>query len=113
MSEIHVEYVDTTGRLKVYDTPDGYANRDEYRAVIQVLWITTTLVQLQDAKGELSKRALLKISQRLFDKGAEQVQIQRAKGRIMPWGELIESTDTEDTYLVNLLEMRHRGLIRA
>ncbi|WP_026601654.1 hypothetical protein [Methylomonas sp. 11b] len=113
MTEIYVEYAETTGRLKLYDTPDGYEKRKEYQAVMQVLWISSTMVLLQDAKGELSKRALLKISQKLYDKGIERVQIVRAKGRRMSWGEIIESNDQEDVYLVNLLEMRHRGLINA
>jgi hypothetical protein len=109
----YVHYAHTTGKLRVYSSPDGYKNRDEYDAIIEAMWLTQTMVQLQAGHGELKKQALLAIATELFKRGAERVLIQRAKGKRMPWGEMIESTDREDTYLVNLLEMRHRGLINA
>lgn len=108
-----VHYAHTTGKLRIYRSPDGYKNRAEYDAIVEALWITQSMVQLQAGHGDLNKRALLAIGTELFKRGAERVLIQRAKGRSMPWGVIIESNDQEDTYLVNLLEMRHRGLINA
>lgn len=107
----YIHYAHTTGKLRVYSSPDGYKNRVEYDAIVEALWITQSMVQLQAGKGHLTKRALLAIAETLYRHGAERVLIQRAKGRSMPWGKLTHSDEHEDTYLVDLLEMRDRGLI--
>lgn len=113
-NSVEVQYTETTGKLRVYyNKPNGYKNRAEFDAIVEAMWITGSMVQLQAGKGELTKRALLKIAQRLYDKGAERVIVQRARGKGMPWGTLTHSDGVEDTYLVNLLEMRHRGLIHG
>lgn len=107
----YVHYAHTTGKLRVYNSPDGYQNRAEYDAIVEALWITQSMVQLQAGHGDLSKRALLAIASRLFKLGCERVLIQRAAGRGMPWGTLTHQEDGLDTYLVNLLDLRDKGLI--
>ena len=112
--QVEVQYSETTGKLRVYyNKPNGYQSRAEFDAIVEAMWITSTMVQLQAGHGELNKRALLKIAQCLYDRHAERVMIKRAKGRVMPWGTLTHSDDHEDTYVVNLLELRHRGLIHG
>jgi len=113
MTEVHIHYAHTTGKLRVYDQQNGYTDRLEYAAIIEALWISQSMVQLQAAKGDINKRAILAIFGKLFGMGAERVLIQRAKGRRMPYGTLIESGEHEDTYLVNLLELNYRGLLNA
>lgn len=113
-NSVKVQYTEKTGDLRVYyDKPNGYAERAEYDAIVGVIWVTARMAQLHGGHGELNKRALLKIAQQMFDKGAERLLIQRAKGKHVPWGVLMHSEDQEDTYLVNLLEMLHKGLIRG
>lgn len=109
---VEVQYTETTGKLRVYyNKPNGYANRAEYDAIVESMWITPSMPQLQAGKGKITRRAILKIFQTLLEKGAERVIVQRAKGKGMPWGILIDSDDKEDTFMVNLLELKHRGLI--
>ena len=106
-----IHYAHTSGKLRLYASPDGYKNRAEYDAITEALWITQTTIQLQCAKGDLNRRAILAVFAKCYSLGAERIIIQRAKGRKMPWGTVIESDEHEDTYLINLLELRHRGVI--
>lgn len=111
---VDVHYAEKTADLRVYyNKPDGYQNRAEFDAIVGVMWITGSMVQLQAGHGELKKRALLKIAQLLYDRGSERVIVQRAKGKTMPWGTLTHSDEHEDTYMINLLELLHRCLIHA
>lgn len=113
-SQVTVHYADKTADLRVYyNNPNGYAERAEYDAIVGVMWITGAMVQLQGGHGELTKRALLKIAEKLCQRGAERLLIQRAAGKHVPWGTLTHSDGQEDTYMVNLLELQRRGLING
>lgn len=109
----YIHYAHVSGEMRVFSDADGYKNRVQYDAIVSVLWLTQTLAQLQGAHGRFNQRSILATYETMLQRGAERLMIKRAKGRKLPYGELIETGAAEDTYLVNLLDLQQRGLING
>lgn len=98
----YAHYCQTTGEIRTYSHQQGYKNRDLHDAFVNVIWTADNTAMLRGASGTLHVKAMLAICKTLQQQGAEKLIIKRRKGKRVPFGELIKSTEYEDTFLVDL-----------
>ena len=102
----YAHYTQSTGELRTYQNKNGYKQRQPYECMINVIWIADDIALLRGATGELSRPGIIAVAKTLYQQGARQLIIKRKKGKKLPFGQLTESTDVEDTYHVNLATIK-------
>lgn len=110
---MYCHYTQTAAELRIYADGNGYAERRDYDAIINVVWIDDATVLLRGAKGTLGCAAVLAVLQTLRRAGAHTLIVNRAKGRVMPFGVRTATREHEDTWRIDLLDLQQRGLIEG
>ena len=96
-------YSHTTGVIRTYVRGKCYELKDDYSAVVSVIWTSDDKVELFAAHGEYGKTSLKDMFRELIRMGAKTAVMSRAKGHKMPWGVLVREEEFEDWYSVDLL----------
>ena len=99
------KYSHTSGVIRTYAKDKNYDLKDEYTAIVSVIWASESHVVLFGSHGEYGKQDIKDVFHELVLMGAKTAEIARAKGRRMPWGTLIRSDEFEDWYSVDLMEV--------
>jgi hypothetical protein len=100
--ECHLTHL--VDELRIYPRHDGYAERDDYLAIVTVVWLSDTRVMLRGAKGIMCKKSLLACFSTLRKSGAKSVELTRKAGKRMPFAKLIAEGEHENTWEINLDE---------
>ena len=108
---MHCVYTQTNGELRIFFNDNGYEQREEYDAIINVMWVKDTVVKLRGAHGKFTKQSMLAAYQACEKLGATHVIADRAKGRKLPFADLVETGEYENVWQVNLLDLKAKGLI--
>ncbi len=98
----HVHYLHTSGELRIYSDPQGYEKRQPHSGFINVLWLDENTAMLRGAIGRMQVKTMLAIVKALQQQGAKKLLIKRRKGKRVPFGRLIESSEYESTFEVDL-----------
>lgn len=78
---IHIEMTPATSDMRAYlDKPNGYADREPYRAKLTVMHLSDTLVYLQGAVGVVDRETWRAAFDVLRARGVTHVMIERRKG---------------------------------
>lgn len=75
---IHLEITALTSDIRAYlDKPNGYADREPYRAKLTVLHLSDTLVYLQGAMGTVDRDTWRAFFDLMRARGVTKVQLER------------------------------------
>jgi hypothetical protein len=107
----YCRYTPIVGDVKVYTTENGYTKRDPFLAIVGVTHISDTEVILRSAEGKFNRAAILSVFSLLIDKGICAAYVTRRKGRKMPFGDLFESREKEDVFVVDFQALRQKGIV--
>lgn len=108
---MHCHYTATAGELRLYDQANGYQTRQDYRAIINVLWLSDSKVMLRGAHGKLTKSVMRAAVTTLYQAGARTVIANRAKGHVLPLATCIEEGDFMDTWQLDLQSLKKMGVM--
>lgn len=104
-------YTHLVSEIRSYPTIDGYANKEEYQANVNVVWVSDTKVILRGANGKLCRRTLIACFILLWNLGAETIVLTRATGKLMPFGKIVAYGKHENTWEIDLTTLKDRGII--
>ena len=104
-------YTHLVSEIRSYKTIDGYENKEEYQAIVNVVWLSDIKVMLRGANGKICRRTLIACFSVLWSLGAELIVLTRAAGKRMPFGKIIEKGRYEDTWEIDLSALKTRNFI--
>jgi hypothetical protein len=90
--------------IRSYIGGDGYENRDDYAAIVNVVWLSDSKVMLRGANGKVSRNTLLSCFDTLKAAGAKTAILTRKTGKRMPFAKLIVEGEHENTWEIDLYE---------
>lgn len=105
--EITAHYNEVCGEIRLYGNGATYQNRSQYCTIVNVLWISQRFVQLQGAKGKISRPIIIKLGSVLYKKGVRLIHIRRTKGHTAPFSDFLFTDENEDVFEVDLRKYQH------
>jgi len=104
-------YTHLVSEIRSYPTADGYADKEAYQAIVNVVWISDIKVILRGANGKICRRTLIACFSLLWNLGAELIVLTRATGKRMPFGKIVEYGAHEDSWEIDLTALKELNLI--
>lgn len=97
-----LHYSEVSALIRCYRDGQCFEDRDDYVAVVSVLWQSATSVLIFGAHGDMTREQGLRMLKMLYDKGAETVELKRANGRKVPYFKKISEGAQETLWRVDL-----------
>ncbi len=104
-------YTHLVSEIRSYSSTDGYLNKDDYLAIVNVVWESDRKVILRGANGKICRGTLLACFTILWNLGAELISLTRAAKRRMPFGTVVEYGEKENRWEIDLTTLKEINLI--
>ena len=106
---VDIHYSNVSGIMRFYKDGKCYAKRDDYAAVVSVIWPSDDSVYLYGAMGELPHNQYAGMLQMLYEKGAETAEMKRANGRRAPYFQQVSVGEQETLWRADLKSLFAEG----
>lgn len=96
-----IRYDETAGDIRIYASANP-APFEDYVAFCTLQWWSRNICCLRGLRGEINRRQMAALVEKLIELGADLVYAQRAPGRRIPYASLITDGDFAGMWRIDL-----------